>query len=874
VAHAALLPALAIVFGIACGILFPAPGWFGLALLLAALGTAITAHCCRRSRAVVIAVACGFVAGGFTLASRAERLARDPPLAHLVGTHRAEEPVVLCGHLLEDAEPGPNGVSLALDVDELVRRGSSSATPRGTVLLTVVSAPAPLQLREWRAGRRICSPAWVRLPSVYLDPGVPDYRLQLARRGVALVGTIKSAALVDVTARGTPVDEMAAAIRAHVRRAISETVGSFAPRAAGIVIAVLIGDRSGLETKTERTLQEAGTYHVIAISGGNIAILAAVLLFIARACAVPWRAAHLGTAAILAIYAVVAGGGSSVARATVMGVVYLAARTIDQQASPLSALAIAAALILAGSPLSLVDPGFALTFGASLALVLIVPRLLAWRTVHWTLHAPLGLAAASLAVEAVLLPVGAAFFSRVTSAGLLLNFAAIPLMSIVQIGGMSVCILWELGLHASVTAARIPAWAADTLVSSGGLVSWMPWSTRRVPAPDWWIVVLYYAALALILTRRLWPWSIGRRPVWTRGASIVLVVTGFEIGTAPALRVRTAAGLLVTSIDVGQGDATLLQLPGEHAILVDAGGLGGASGFDIGERVVAPTLWALGVRRLDAVVVTHGDADHIGGAASIVQIFQPREIWEGVPIAGHAGLASVRAAARQVRAAWRTVQQGDRLAVGEATLTVLAPPLAAWERRRVRNDDSVVLEVRMGDVSFILPGDAGVAVEAAVAPLVAPAGVRIVKLGHHGSATASSAAFLSALHPRAAVVSCGRQNRFGHPAPAVMRRLTAADVRPFRTDQDGAITFRTDGRTVHVHTWTGEDATFSVPNSIVAAGTPSPRRKRQGLAAAVAAWLRRTQLARNDLTPPGPSQSRARKHENPRNHEPSFSIQH
>jgi competence protein ComEC len=432
----------------------------------------------------------------------------------------------------------------------------------------------------------------------------------------------------------------------------------------------------------------------------------------------------------------------------------------------------------------------------------------------------------------------------VTSAGLLLNFAAIPLMSIVQIGGMAVCFLWELGLHGSMTIARIPAWAADTLVSSGGLVSWMPWSTRRVPAPDWWSVVLYYAALVLILTRRRWPRWVARRTVWTWGAWIVLAVTGFVMVTAPALRLRTAPDLLVTSIDVGQGDATLLQLPGGHAILVDAGGLGGTSGFDIGERVVAPTLWALGVRRLDALVVTHGDADHIGGAASIVEIFQPREIWEGVPIAGHAGLASVRAAARQVRAAWRTVQEGDRLAVGEATLTVLAPPLAAWDRHRVRNDDSVVLDVRIGDVSFILPGDAGTAVEAAVAPFAGPAGVRIVKLGHHGSATASSAAFLSALHPRAAIVSCGRQNRFGHPAPVVMRRLIAADVRPFRTDQDGAITFRTDGRTVHVHTWTGEDATFSLPNSIVAAATPSLRTQRQGLAAAVATWLRRTQQER------------------------------
>jgi competence protein ComEC len=842
VAHAALLPAIAIVAGIACGILRPIPDWLGLALLLAALTAAIAAHCCRRTRAAVIALACGFAAAGWALASRAERFARDPPLVHLLGGARGDDPTVLCGRLLQDAEPGPNGMGLALDAGWIVRHGVREPVPRGTVLLTVISSTPPAQQRRWRTGRTICAPAWLRLPSVYLDPGVPNHRLQLARRGVALVGTIKSAALVEVAGRGTPLQEAASTIRAHVRRAISETIGSFDPRAAAIVIAVLIGDRAGLDPATERTLQDAGTYHVIAISGGNVAILAGVLLLICRACAVPWRIGHFVTAAALAAYAVVAAGGSSVARATVMGIVYLAARTIDQQASPLSALSIAASLILANSPLSLVDPGFVLTFGASLALVLIVPRLIAWRTGHWALRAPVGLAAASLAVEAVLLPIGATFFSRVTAAGLVLNFAAIPLMSIVQVGGMVVCLLWELGSSLTIVVASVPAWAADALVRSGGLVSWMPWATSRVPAPECWVVTVYYLALALMLTRSLWQRRLPQYAPLTRWAWVTLAASGFVIAAAPAPPFRPEAGLTLTSIDVGQGDATLLQLPGRRAILIDAGGLAGASSFDIGERVVAPTLWALGVRRLDVLVLTHGDADHIGGAASIVEIFRPREIWEGVPIVEHAGLAAVRAAAARVHASWRTVQQGDRVAPGDANITVLAPPLATWDRHRVRNDDSVVLDVRMRDVSFILPGDAGTAVEAAVAPLVAPAGIRIVKLGHHGSATATSAAFLSALHPRFAIVSCGRQNRFGHPSAVVMRRLIATDVRPFRTDQDGAITFRTDGRKVHVHTWTGEDATLELPGSISSVATREI--PTSGLAGAVAEWLRRTQLER------------------------------
>src|SRR4029079_12103021 len=130
---------------------------------------------------------------------------------------------------------------------------------------------------DWRAGRMIRAPAQIRAPSFYLDPGVPDQQRVLARRGVALVGTVKSGALVEVESRGSCWSEIAASIRAFSRRAIAASVGRWSRRAAGIVTAIVIGDRSGLDDEVERRLQEAGTYHVIAISGGNIAILARVV---------------------------------------------------------------------------------------------------------------------------------------------------------------------------------------------------------------------------------------------------------------------------------------------------------------------------------------------------------------------------------------------------------------------------------------------------------------------------------------------------------------------------------------------------------------------------------------------------------------------
>jgi competence protein ComEC len=240
---------------------------------------------------------------------------------------------------------------------------------------------------------------------------------------------------------------------------------------------------------------------------------------------------------------------------------------------------------------------------------------------------------------------------------------------------------------------------------------------------------------------------------------------------------------------------------------VDAGGLPG-SAFDIGERVVAPTLRAFGVRTIDTLVLTHGDPDHIGGALAVLRRFAPRTIWEGVPVPPHLALREVGVRAAEARVSWRTLQSGDRETAGGVEIRVLHPPPPEWERQRVRNEDSVVLELRFGDVSIVLPGDIGREAEQIVAPRLATGRITILKAPHHGSATSSTEPFLSAAHPAAVVFSAGRDNRFGHPAPLIVARYRVVNCLIFRTDEDGAVVLDTDGRTVQIHTWSGRRITL------------------------------------------------------------------
>ena len=253
--------------------------------------------------------------------------------------------------------------------------------------------------------------------------------------------------------------------------------------------------------------------------------------------------------------------------------------------------------------------------------------------------------------------------------------------------------------------------------------------------------------------------------------------------------------------------------------MIDAGGAGfDGAAFDIGGRVLTPALWARGVRRLDVLAITHGDPDHIGGAAALVRDLKPRELWQGVPVPRHEPDRILRTTALEHGTTPIRRIAGHRLLVDDVSIRVLHPRVPDWERQRVRNDDSLVLEVRHGDVAILLTGDISAEVEHAILPQLTPARIRILKVAHHGSRTSTSQELLDAWKPQIAVISCGRGNRFGHPVADVIRRLEMAGVDVYRTDRDGQVTIESDAREVTIRTYAGARP----PSSRSATPPPSP----------------------------------------------------
>ena len=729
---------------------------------------------------------------------------------------RLDVPVLVEGTLAADAGVAAAGVRLVIDATRIrTRAGWEPLT--GRIQGNVAGEMAGPALAAWTRGRRVVAPVLLRRPQVWLNPGASDLTWQRLRQPFDLAGSVKSGALVEVSP-GAPWQEAAASIRAYVRAATARYLRPRDEQAAAIATAILIGDRAGLSDAVERRLQAAGTYHVIAISGGNVALLATLCFWLLRALVRSPRAGVLTCMAAIGSYGVIVGGEASVTRAVVAACVYLAVGLAGLRPAALNVLALVALVLVLADPLMVIDVGAWLSFGATLGIVLWTARLTqaatrwlpllndshvsrARRAGRMLLTNAIRLLTATLAAELMLLPTAAAVFARVSVAGLACNFVAIPAMAVVQVASLCVVAVAEWPAIAVWPAALVDV-AARVLVGSARLVDIAPWLSWRVPPPSLAVIALFYATLAIA-----WVLTGSLRTPKRIAAWAGVIVAGSIALFAPALeRAQPGAGVLrVTTMDVGQGDAILVQTPGRHSVLIDSGGTSGT--FDIGGRIVVPAIWALGVRRLDWLAFTHPDLDHIGGGLAVAEDLSPREIWEAVPVPPHPARAAMLAFARDRDIVRRQMLAGHALEIGGVLFDVRHPLPPEWERQRTRNDDSLVMRLRYGDVEVLLTGDAGGEFErreaAALDSEERLAPLRILKVGHHGSLSSTALPFLRRLRPQIAIVSAGRANLFGHPAPEIIARLEDVGAAVFRTDLDGAIVLETDGRAVWVRTMTG-----------------------------------------------------------------------
>jgi len=699
---------------------------------------------------------------------------RSPLLAWAQEHDGEAQPVRLTASLAQDPRDDPDRWSLLLDVEEWTVAGTTRVG-KGRVRVEVGGGSARPRLSR---GDRLSIWAQLRKPRGFLNPGSRDVVAQAIRDGIHAVGYCKSPRLVELLGSDLPWwRAWAVRSRGWARVILKRSV--LAGQEQALVRAMVLGDRDGIEPETAEAFRGAGTYHVLALSGAQVALLAAGLLFGLRRLGLSPLAIGVFVSVPLAFYAEFVGGEVPVVRATAMAIVLLLGRAIDLDSDLGNLLGLAAGALLVHRPSVVGDVSFQLSFAATLGLILLTPGLCA-RLKRLPLRAEMAVAG-SVAAQAALLPLLLTHFHRLAPAAVLLNLLAVPLSSLVLALGFLVLLVGGWAPVLGAYAGDLAWLAAHALLRSADPVRVWPFLDIRLPTPPLWASLLFVAGLGL--------WAARKPRAW-----VAVVMGAIGILFTPA---GSGDGRLqVTVLDVGQGDSLVLRSPLGRVWVIDTGGSYDGR-FDPGETVVAPYLWSLGHRRIEGLVLTHAHPDHVGGAAFLLRTFQIGEVWEGVAPRHDRTQQALEQGFRRAPARRLAVMRGRRASWDGIGVEVLGPAPRSGPPWTTRNDDSLVLALRWGEVSLLLSGDMEARAEQ---ELAACGAVDLVKVAHHGSRSSSSPFWVAAVRPRIAIISVGHRNRLGHPHPEVVARYRAAGSWVLRTDRDGAVTMSTDGRRVWVRT--------------------------------------------------------------------------
>lgn len=650
---------------------------------------------------------------------------------------------------------------------------------------------------EIARGDSVTAIASLAPPYRFWNDGLGDPRPLSARRGVVLSGGAED---VLVTRSGAGLLSAIDHARAHLRARI---IGSFPPETAPMARALVLGE-DDLPDGDQRAFRRSGLAHLLAVSGMHLVLVvmgaaAALRALLVRVPALAMRIDVGRLAAVVGlplawIYAELAGGSGSAVRAAWMCTAVLLARALARQPVQWRALGLSLLGMSLVDPLVAFDLSFVLSALATVGLLGLARPIEAWLAAHLRIgdRSPPALVikpvATTAAATIACAPVLATMASELSVTGLVANVVAVPLGEALA---LPLCLLH--GVLAGWPAAEqgCAAAASGALVLVRLVARAFAWGVLPVPAPTAeQLAALSAAAVGGALGRT-------RVAVVLGVVGVVVLEIGARAGGAPHGILR------VTFIDVGQGDAALVDLPDGSAILVDAGGLVG-SPTDVGERVIGPLLAARRREALAAVVLTHPHPDHFLGFASGLARVTPGAFWdsgqgraEGV---GGAYGALVAEMQRRGAPVLGPAELCGARRIGGATIEVVAP-CPGFVADRGANDNSFVLRIRFGDRAVLMMGDAEREEEHELVARLGPAGALradVIKVGHHGSRTSSTPALLEAVKPAVAVISCGVRNRFGHPHAATEAALEAVGARVLRTDRDGSVVVTTDGRALDV----------------------------------------------------------------------------
>jgi competence protein ComEC len=590
---------------------------------------------------------------------------------------------------------------------------------------------------------------------------------------------------------------------------------------SGILKALVLGERGDIPEEITGQFTVAGIAHLLAISGDHLGIVALLSFslflwilkrseFLLLSISVKKWAAGL-TIPFILLYTFIAGGGISVIRATIMVITFFLSILFSRERNLLHTLALAAFLILLFSPPSLFDVSFQLSFLAVLSILYLVPRLFRWqieekiplpKETSWRqrLWAYLKI---SLVVTAVAIlgtaPFVALHFNRISLVGFLTNLFFVPWVGFVIVPLSLVASLLSFFVYPlAVFLIQVNDFITMILLKAVALSTSFPYASLFVSTPTAFEIILFYSLLLMAVHLRK-----GKKVRYLFLGCCIVLVLNFAFWNSKGCFQKK---LRVTFIDVGHGDAILIEFPKGKRMLMDGGGLR-EDRFDIGKNVIAPFLWKKKIRKIDFLVLTHPDPDHLKGLNFIASHFSIGHFWDN-GVRGDSE-SYIRLQETLLKKRIKRSSLNDQTLpqmIHGVEISFLNPPVIKESQRTnqnpsLLNNQSLAMKIQFKQIAILLTGDIEQEAEYRIMRKGLPIKADLLKIPHHGSASSSTQAFLERVKPSVAILSVSERKLGGLPHPEVLRRYERLGTRIFRTDKHGAITFVTDGERFEIETF-------------------------------------------------------------------------
>lgn len=773
---------------------WPAAVW----LVFAVLSAAGAALFWRRGRVgLALAAAAALAMGGARYVVALPVV--SPAVIHY---YNGASQVVILGEVAAEPERDDTRARLRVAARQLLIDGQTRPV-EGTLLVETGLYPAIPYGATLRLAGGLAAP---------LAAGSPTYAAYLERQGVRSLMAFPAVQVV-ATGGGSPFFRAMLALKERGRAAIATALPE--PHAA-LLTGILLGDDSGLPRTLKEDFRATGMTHIIAISGFNIAVIIG-LLDLVTAPALPRRTAAVVIMTLILGYAVLVGAGASVVRAALMGVSYLAGlRLLGRPTLAVAGLFAAAFLMTLADPHAVWDIGFQLSFAATLGLMVFagpwsrrlergVAAVFAAETRPWITKWATEILIVTLAAQVLTIPLLLYHFGRLSLASLPANLLVLPVQPMVMLTGGVAMLAGAL----SPAAGQIigpPAWLfLEYTIGVIRMLAQMPGAATPIALSATGLVAVY-GLIAVIA----WLAAAGKRQpaaaTLQRPAAVKIIagvgIVLFAVLTVAWISDRPDGRLHVAFLDVGQGDAIFIETPGGRQLLVDGGRYASTTLDQLGRHM---PFWD---RSIDLLIATHPDADHVAGLVEVIERYQVGGlITNGAGQSSDSAYTALLAAAESRGVIVHAAQMGEAIKLDEGVELGILHAAASPEVVDT-NEASVVARLTYGRMSLLLTGDAEEMVEADLLASDTPLTSVILKAGHHGANTSSSADFLRAVAPQIVVISAGRDNRYGHPHPAMLARAAAVGAAVLRTDEYGTLEVVSDGTRMW---WTAERDSSALP---------------------------------------------------------------